>query len=128
MALYVKVIDGTVTQVWDTTPPEGEQGWREAVEVRAPLQQGRQAYTAHRYDLTTTPVQIIWDTYEITVDQRKNDMKLNADFPYIRMQREMEMNPQSHTAEELETARTTAETKKAAIDAATTHDQLDALS
>ena len=128
MALYVQVIDGEVKQVWDTTPPEGQEGWREAVEVRAPLQPGRQAYTAHRYDLTTTPVQIIWDTYEITVEQRKNDMKLNAEFTYMRMQREAELDPQSHTAEELATARTTADARKAAVEAATTHDDLDALS
>lgn len=128
MSLYVQVINGEVKQVWDTTPPAGEEGWREAVEVRAPIQSGRQAYTAHRYDLTTTPVQIIWDTYEITVEQRKSDMKLNADFPAIRMQREMEIDPQSHTAEELASAQATAAAKKAAIDAATTHDQLDALS
>ena len=60
MTLYVQIVDNEVKQVWDTVPPAGQDGWREAVELRAPIQNGRQGYTAHRFDLTTTPVQIIW--------------------------------------------------------------------
>ena len=37
MAFYIKVVNGNVTQVWDTPPPAGEEGWREAIEVKPPI-------------------------------------------------------------------------------------------
>ena len=73
MTHYVQVLNGEVKQVWDTPPAEGvgNNGWRNAVEIRPAIQAGRQGYTAHRFDLNTDPVQIIWDTYEISVADRK---------------------------------------------------------
>ena len=59
MSLFVKVVDNEVTQVWDTQPPEGEAGWKSAVEVRPDITDGKQIYTAHTFDLTADPVQIV---------------------------------------------------------------------
>jgi hypothetical protein len=127
MALFVQVINGEVKQVWDSTPPAGEAGWVDAVEVRAPIQSGRQGYTAHRFDLTTTPVQIIWDTYDITVEQRRADMSANAGFVFQQVLQEQARNPESYSAEQVEEARLAMVAKQDAIAAATTHDELDAL-
>ena len=127
MALYVQVIDGEVKQVWDSTPPAGEAGWVDAIEVRAPIQSGRQGYLAHRFDLTTTPVQIIWDTYDITVEQRKADMSANAGFSFQQVLQEQARDPASHNAAQVEEARLAMVAKQDAIAAATTHDELDAL-
>jgi hypothetical protein len=84
MTHFVQVVGNEVRQVWDTAPSEGvgNNGWRNAVEVRPSIQAGRQGYTAHRFDLNTDPVQIIWDTYEISVDERKAGMKANAGFEF----------------------------------------------
>lgn len=127
MALFVQVIDGEVKQVWDSTPPEGQEGWRNAVEVRADLIPHRQHYSAHRYDLNVDPVQIIWDAVDISVEDRKNSMKSNATFPVSRMNMQNEMAPGTYSAEAIAAAQATADAKVAAIDAATTHDELDAL-
>lgn len=127
MALYVQIIDGEVKQVWDSTPPAGEAGWVDAVEVRAPIQSGRQGYAAHRFDLTTTPVQIIWDTYDISVADRKADMSANAGFVFQQVLQEQARDPASYSAEQVEAARAVMVAKQAAIEAATTHDELDAL-
>jgi len=127
MALYVQVINGEVKQVWDSVPPAGEAGWVDAIEVRAPIQSGRQGYTAHRYDLTTTPVQIIWDTYDITAEQRKADMSANAGFAFQQVLQEQARNPESYSAAQVEDARLAMVAKQDAIAAATTHDELDAL-
>lgn len=127
MALFVQVLDGEVKQVWDSTPPEGQEGWRNAVEVRADLIPHRQQYSAHRYDLNVDPVQIIWDAVDISVEDRKNSMKSNALFPVSRMNMQNEFMPGTFTPEAIAAAQATADTKVAAIDAATTHDELDAL-
>jgi hypothetical protein len=127
MTLYVQVVDNEVKQVWDTVPPEGQDGWREAVEIRPALIANRQGYTAHRFDLTTTPIQIIWDTYDIPVDQRKSDMRSNAGFKFQQVLQEQARNPETYDAAVIEAARQEMLAKQAQIDAATTHDELDAL-
>lgn len=133
--LYVQVLNGEVKNVWDTPPSEGvgNNGWRNAVEVRAAIRDGRQGYTAHRFDLNTDPVQIIWDTYEISVDQRKASMKMNAGFGFqqvVQEQTRLQMSPnpaEQYDPAAVETARQAMLAKQAAIDACTTHDELDAL-
>lgn len=127
MTLYVQVVDNEVKQVWDTVPPEGQDGWREAVEIRPALIANRQGYTAHRFDLTTTPIQIIWDTYDISVDQRKSDMRSNAGFKFQQVLQEQARNPETYDAALIEAARQEMLAKQAQIDAATTQDELDAL-
>jgi hypothetical protein len=129
MTHFVQVLNGEVKQVWDTAPSEGvgNNGWRNAVEVRPSIQAGRQGYTAHRFDLSTDPVQIIWDTYEISVDERKAGMKANAGFEFQQVVNQQARNPETFDAAAIETARQAMVTKQAAIDAATTHDALDAL-
>ena len=129
MTHYVQVLNGEVKQVWDTPPAEGvgNNGWRNAVEVRPAIQAGRQGYTAHRFDLNANPVQINWDRYEISVDERKGGMKSNAGFEFQQVVNSQARNPETYDASAIETARQAMITKQAAIDACTTHDQLDAL-
>ena len=129
MTHFVQVLNGEVKQVWDTAPAEGvgNNGWRNAVEVRPAIQAGRQGYTAHRFDLNTDPVQIIWDTYEISVDDRKSGMRSNAGFEFQQAVNQQARNPETFDAQAIETARQAMITKQAAIDACTTHDELDAL-
>ena len=127
MTLFVQVIDNEVKQVWDTAPPAGEEGWREAVEVRPSIVQNRQGYTAHRFDLTVHPIQIIWDTYDIPVEQRKESLKSNAAFKFQRVVQDQAATPATFDAAAIEAARQEMLAKQAQIDAATTHDELDAL-
>ena len=129
MAHYVQVLDGEVKQVWDTPPAEGvgNNGWKNAVEVRPAITAHRQGYTAHRFDLATDPVQIIWDTYNITVADRKAGMIANANMGFqMEMQRQA-MNPANYDPAALAAAQAAIAPKVAAINAATTHDDLDAL-
>lgn len=129
MTHFVQVLNGEVKQVWDTPPAEGvgNNGWRNAVEVRPSIQAGRQGYTAHRFDLNTDPVQIIWDTYEISVDERKAGMKANAGFEFQQVVNQMTRNPETLDAQAIEAAKQAMIAKQAAIDAASTHDELDTL-
>lgn len=129
MTHYVQVVDGEVKQVWDTPPPDGvgNNGWRNAIEVRPSVIPHRQGYTPHRFDLNTDPVQIIWDTFEVTVDERKQSMKMAANMKYNMMQNQKEMNPNSFTDAELATAMVARDAQLASIDVASSHDALDFL-
>lgn len=129
MTHFVRVVNGEVKDVWDTAPAEGvgNNGWRNAVEVRPSIQAGRQGYTAHRFDLNTDPVQIIWDTYEIPVEERKAGMKANAGFEFQQVVNQQARNPETFDASAIEAAKQAMIAKQAAIDAASTHDELDTL-
>jgi hypothetical protein len=129
MTHFVQILNGEVKQVWDTAPSEGvgNNGWKNAVEVRPTIQNGRQGYTAHRFDLTVDPVQIIWDTYEISVADRKSGMNSNASAEFQMVVNQQARNPATYDAAAIETARQAMVAKQAAIDACTTHDQLDAI-
>jgi hypothetical protein len=129
MTHYVRVENGQVKDVWDTPPAEGvgNNGWKNAVEVRPAITAHRQGYTAHRFDLTTDPVQIIWDAYDIPVADRKAGMIANANMGFqMEMQRQA-MNPANYDPAALAAAQAAIAPKVAAINAATTHDDLDAL-
>jgi hypothetical protein len=111
MAMYVKLDENNnVLQVWDTPPPAAESGWHDAIEVRPTLVPHRQGYTAHRFDIDKRPIEIIWDTYEIAVEDRKSGMVSQA----------KSMFQQADTPV-VDSTRTTQ------LEAATTHDELDAL-
>jgi hypothetical protein len=129
MTHFVQVLNGEVKQVWDTAPSEGvgNNGWKNAVEVRPTITAGRQGYTAHRFDLTVDPVQIIWDTYEISVADRKSSMSSNAGFEFQMVVNQQARNPATYDAAAIETARLAMVAKQEAIEACTTHDQLDAI-
>ena len=129
MTHFVQILNGEVKQVWDTAPSEGvgNNGWKNAVEVRPTITVGRQGYTAHRFDITTDPVQIIWDTYEISVADRKGGMNSTASFEFQRVVNEQARTPAAYDAAAIETARLAMVEKQAAINACTTHDQLDAI-
>jgi len=129
MTHYVQILNGEVKQVWDTVPSEGvgSNGWKNAVEVRPTITAGRQGYTAHRFDITTDPVQIIWDTFDISVADRKGGMSSNAGADFQMIVSQQARNPATYDAAAIETARLAMVAKQAAIDACTTHDQLDAI-
>jgi hypothetical protein len=127
MALFVRIQNNAVTDCWDTPPPAGQDGWKSAVEVRPAITAHRQGYTAHTFDLSTDPVQIVYGTYDISVDDRKNGMKANAGFAFQMVVNQQALNPETYNAAAIETARQAMVAKQAAIEAATTHDQLDGL-
>ena len=129
MTHFVQILKGEVKNVWDTTPSEGvgNNGWKNAVEVRPNIISGRQGYTAHRFDLTVDPVQIIWDTYDISVADRKGGMKSNAVGVFQIAIDQQARNPLTYDATAIETARQAMLARQAAIEACTTHDELDAI-
>ena len=129
MALYVQIVNNEVKQCWDTLPPAGvgNDGWKSAVEVRPAITAHRQGYTAHTFNLTTDPVQIVYGTYDISVTDRKNGMKANANIGFQQEMQKQMNDPAAYDPAKLQAAKNAIAPKITAIEAATTHDELDAL-
>lgn len=73
--LWIQVVENQVKEVWDCNPPGDvsswiPSGWRKAVEVHPTLVPNREIETAHTFDLTVDPAQIVWGKRELTFDER----------------------------------------------------------
>jgi hypothetical protein len=133
---WIQVKNGEVKQVWDYAPDASrraaESGWREAVEVKPDLVDNREIMTAHSFDLDADPAQIVWAKRELTVDERKGALRgqANAEFQAVvdaQLQIEMADDDASGDLEAVSTAKAAKDARIAAINAATTHDEVDAL-
>lgn len=131
--LFVKIVNNEVTQCWDTQPPAGESGWKSAIEVRPALTPHRQMYTAHHFDITKDPVEIVWGVQDISPEDRKGGMRSQAAAAFQQvvqeeMRKEVDEFPETrYDAAVVDAARVAFENKVTAINACTTHEQLDAL-
>jgi hypothetical protein len=130
MSLFVKVVNEEVTQVWDTDPPAGEAGWKSAVEVRPSITDGRQFYTAHTFDLSADPVQIVYGVQDLTIPQRKEQLigKAKGDYEKVaNEQTRLESENGSGDAALVSDAKDAKDQNITAINACSTHADLDAL-
>jgi hypothetical protein len=131
--LNIKIVNGEVKEVWDTPPPEGEEGWTTAIEMRPELIPHRQMYTSHTFDITKDPVEIVWGVVDITAEDRKDGLRSQAAAAFQQvvqeeMRKEVDDFPETqYNAATVDAARIAFETRVTAINAATTHDELDAL-
>ena len=126
MSLYVRIENGEVKDCWDT-PPDGRAGWKNAIEVKPTIIENRQKYTGHIFDITKDPVEIVYGVVDISVADRKEHMKQNAKFALTFMLRQQAEDPETFDPVTLQAAKDSVVPKIAAIDACTTHDELDAL-
>lgn len=130
MSLFVQVVNGEVAQVWDTQPPAGEAGWNAAVEVRPNITANRQIYTGHTFDLTTDPIQIVYGVSDVSVDDHKKSLIGQAKNTYQQVadkQTRLEVDGDGMDMDVLIAAKTAKDASITAINACTTHDDLDAL-
>jgi len=133
---WIQVKNGEVKQVWDYAPDASrrasEGGWREAVEVKPDLVDNREIMTTHSFDLDADPAQIVWGKRELTVDERKGALigQAKAEFQQIvdaQLQVEMADDDASGDLDAVAAAKAVKDARIAAINAATTHDEVDAL-
>lgn len=135
MSLYVRVVDNTVTDVWDTAPAEGvgNNGWRNAVEIRPEITPHRQTYNGHVFDTTKDPVEIVYQVMDISVQSRKESMTslAAAGFEFVvnqQLRLQVSSNPdEQYDAQVVEDARQEMLSQQAEILACETHEDLDLL-
>ena len=133
---WIQVKNGEVKQVWDYKPDPArmseEGGWRAAVEVKPDLVDNREIITTHSFDLDADPAQIVWGKRELTVDERKGALigQAKAEFQQVvdaQLQVEMADDDASGDLDAVAAAKAVKDARIAAINAATTHDEVDAL-
>lgn len=134
---WVRVVNDQVKDCWDYRPGDGvmasQPGWREAVEVTPDITPNREYITTHHFDVTKSPVEIVWSKASLSVGDRKGSMiaiAKQAVRKVIMEQMELEMSPnsdESFDSQAVADAKTASAAKIAAINAATTHEDLDAL-
>ena len=134
---WVRAENGNVTDCWDYKPSEGkmasEPGWREAVEVIPDTVPNREYVTTHTFDLSKTPAEIVWSKASLSVEDRRGSMISQAKGilnQAIQEQTRLEMsdNPSEvFDVEVITTAKATYTARLAALNAAVTHENLDAL-
>ena len=131
----VRVQDGKVTDCWDTPAPEGQSGWSPAVEITPDLTPNREILTTHTFDITKNPIEIVWGKRELSVDERKGSLIGQAEFAVTMLENQLEMKrnvpefaDQISTLEaEIEAAKSTRDGRITQINAAVTHENVDAL-
>ena len=133
---WVQVKSGQVKQVWDYEPPAekkaSEGGWVEAVEIHPDITDGREIYDGHSFDVNATPVEIIWAKRTLTIDERKGVLKGQAYATMndaVRAETDKELDSDPNTVADLDAitaARTAYQNECTAIDALTTHEEIDA--
>ena len=126
MSLNIRIENGEVKDVWDT-PPDSRPGWKIAIEVKPAITPHRQYYTGHTFDLTKDPVEIVYGVADITVADRKEQMKQQAAMAFNMLFRRQAEAPSTYDPVALQAAKDGIAPKQAAIEACTTHDELDAL-
>lgn len=130
---WVRVEDGKVKDVWDTTP-DNRPGWKEAVEIHPDISgRDREIITGHTIDITKTPVEIVYSKRDVSAQERIDSYVSHARIEYEMVVREQEMrknlnNPEMPFDQDaIDAAAATRDARIAALEACTTHDEIDAL-
>ena len=133
---WIQVKNGEVKQVWDYKPDASrmaaESGWRAASEVKPDLVDNREIMTTHSFDLDADPAQIVWGKRELTVDERKGALVGQAKSAFqevanAQTQIEIDDTDASGDLDAVSVAKVVKDARIAAINVATTHDEVDAL-
>ena len=130
---WVKIENDQVVHIWDTEPPyQTEPGWKQAVEIKPEIITNREYFTDHYFDLTTTPVEIIWNKKELSVEDRKSGLVSNVNFEFqqvvqAEIRKQTDEYPETqYDAAVVEAAKVKFEAARDAISAAVTHKDVDA--
>jgi len=134
---WIRVKNGQVKDVWDYKPSAdklaSEPGWREAVEVFPELVPNREIITTHEINIDVEPAQIVWSKRELEVEERKDGLRQAAKATFkavvdAEVAKETDEWPETqYDAEVVEAARGVFEARMTEIEAAVTHEDVDAL-
>jgi hypothetical protein len=133
---WIRVKNGSVIEVWDYAPPveeiEAGVGWCEAVEIFPDLIENRETITTHTINIDKSPAEIVWSKRDITVDERKSLLirLAKGNFQEVvddELKVELNDTDASGDLEAVSAAKAVKDARIAAINAATTHEEVDLL-
>ncbi|NBP55714.1 hypothetical protein EBU71_04100 [bacterium] len=132
---HIRVQDGKVTECWDSAPPEGQDGWFAGVEITPDLIPNREIITTHTFDITKNPIEIVWGKRELSVEERKGSLIADAETPIFILENDLRLKRNdpvfagliSSYEANIETAKAARDARVIQINAAVTHEDVDAL-
>jgi hypothetical protein len=134
---WIRVKNGKVTDVWDYKPSDdklaAEPGWREAVEIFPELVPNREVITTHVINIDVEPAEIVWSKRDLEFEERKDGLRSQAKAKFksvvdAEVAKETDQWPETqYDAAVVEAARAAFEARMLEIDAAVTHEDVDAL-
>lgn len=130
---WIRVVNDQVNQVWDTTPPAGEDGWNEAIEIFPDVVENREYISHHTIDISKVPHEIVWHKVELTVEDRKGGLIGAAKGEFQRVvneQTQLHLNDDATVvfdSEAVKAAQVVLDARLVEIAGAVTHEDLDAL-
>ena len=101
--------------------------WRDAMNIEPTLVAGKQVTDGHWFDLTKTPVEIIWNVKDLSVEDRKQPLLYAIDQKYKQQLTDV-VNTSDDPAESTQAflqAMMDKQADKAVVTAITTHQQID---
>lgn len=129
MSKHIRVENNQVVQCLDYLPENATGDWRIAIEVEPSLIEGRQIRGSHTFDLTKSPVEIVWSVIDLTVDDRKQDLlqRLNSEsYEIVHGELIKEFEGQDSEFTLVQAAISAYRAKRTEILALSTHDEIDA--
>jgi hypothetical protein len=130
MSKYVRVENDQVVECLDYLPANHQGDWREAVDVIPSLIPFKQIQGPHSFDISKTPVEIVWSVIELTLDERKQTI-FNMTTADLQNQIEKQLNKDLSNPSEninfqlVESLVNQIRSKKFEIDAIQTHEEMD---
>ena len=130
MPKYVRIEDDLVVECLDYLPENAQGDWREAIDVVPPITPSRQIQGSHHFDISKTPVEIVWGVIDLSISDRK-DTILAAVTTSTRQTIESELNRQyglpagSADFSIIEQMFTDLQIKRDEIQALSTHEEID---
>ena len=133
MALYVQVVNNQMAQCIDTTPPVpvGQDGWKNAVEIKPTPVPYRQGLNGPVYDCSKDPVEIVWTVFDYDIPTRQSSQLGQNTSQYNQVVAgqvalETNANPDDHyDPAVVAAAQARFESLRTQINAATTQEELD---
>jgi len=134
MALYVQVVNNAMAQCIDTTPPVpvGQDGWKNAVEIKPTPVPYRQGLNGPVYDCSKDPVEIVWTVFDYDIPTRQSSQlgQNTSEYNQVvagQVALETNANPDDHyDPAVVAAAQARYEDLRTQINAATTQEELDA--
>jgi hypothetical protein len=130
MAKFVRIENDQIIECLDYLPHNHQGDWREAIDIVPHLIPFKQIQGPHSFDISKTPVEIVWSVIDLTLDERKQTI---VSITTGELQNEVgkELNKDLSDANQninfqlIESLVNQIRSKKFEIDAIQTHEEMD---
>lgn len=130
MPKYVRVENDQVIECLDYLPENAQGDWREAIDIIPSLIAFKQIQGPHTFDISKTPVEIVWSVIDLNLNERKETI-INTVTSSLQNELNKQLNKNLSDPNEsinfqlVESLVNQIRSKKFEIDAIQTHEELD---